>query len=40
MGDRDRLERLIGIAGMLMRIIETFYGPLSRPYHVRRLDAL
>src|SRR6202795_4887682 len=26
--------------GGRMRIIETFYGPLSRPYHVRRLDAL
>jgi hypothetical protein len=26
--------------GGRMRIIETFNGPLSRPYHVRRLDAL
>src|SRR6202049_1077631 len=26
--------------GGRMKIIETFNGPLSRPYHVRRLDAL
>jgi hypothetical protein len=26
--------------GGRMRIVETFYGPLSRPYPVRRLDAL
>ena len=26
--------------GGRMKIIETFDGPLSRPYHVRRLDAL
>ena len=26
--------------GGRMKIIETFDGPYSRPYHVRRLDAL
>ena len=25
--------------GGLMKVIETFDGPLSRPYHVRRLDS-